>query len=687
VYFEIIHGVPPPRESVVTTEGTAIPPPVFGASTEATVVAGGSTVSAASGATSVAGVISTTGATATDALFSTAAAATTAGGTVAAATTAVRKRVRTHGHRRLQETGSTTPNENVTLYETNVTDLGMNATDAAVDVNVTDITTDGNSTGFDETFADGNETTIADGNETNIADGNETTTADGNETTTADMDVNITTTTLSTAAFGEDSNGTSVEAEPTVLTQTTTPGPELSIDFEIEPSVPVQFNICPGTYSFDTLIDQDPIVIEALTHNPLWIRCAATADNEDGGCVLSGGQHHLSFNNHGSSNNSTLDQMIHILTVSGISFQKAAFSAVSMHDPRGEVVFDDCEFSENQGAAMVINGKYSGTHTAYYDYEVDDDTVDVGTNGGGNPMVNDANEDDLLQQFYEDVTTPAPITARPSGAEAPSTQYPTTALRMPPVPTMSPAPSVAANLLNPIPERGGYTGPPTEEPTESDPTAADAPFLLATTTGTGTTASVDPSTTWAGDLYSTTTTHSTSFGVAGNITDDDSDDFMAGGDGDAGTGPTVGGTTAPAGTSAASGATSIAGVVSTTGATAADSLLTTAVAATTPAVRKRVRTSDHRFLEVDNTPKSIVKIQSCSFHDNSGTATILMTSHYGDMKSTGAGVLGQTDDVFSAATGVRSSDVPMAHSIHLVLENTSFDVSEPFDDVLFYVLI
>lgn len=624
---------------------------------------GSSTVAAVSGATSIAGVISTTGATAADALFSTAAAATAAGGTAAVTTTpAVRKRVRNHGHRRLQETtiSSTDPNENVTLYETNATDVGMNSTDATLDENVTVAVTADNSTGFDETvadgnetiiadgnetiIADGNETIIADGNETIIADGNETMTPDGNETVIADMDVNTTTTedatstlTLSTAAVGEDSNGTSVEAEPTVQAQTTTPGPELSIDFEIESSIPVQFNVCPGTYSFDTLIDKDPIVIEALTHNPLWIRCAT----DDGECVFSGGQHHLSFNNHGatSANNSTEEQMIHILTVSGISFQKAAFSAVSMHDPRGEILFDKCEFSENEGAAMVINGKYSGTHTAYYDYEMDDDTVDVGSSGGGNPMGSDANEDDLLQNFYEDLTTPAPITARPSGAEAPTTQYPTTALRMPPIPTISPAPSVAANLLNPIPEKGGYTGPPTEEPAlnDDDSSSADAPFLLTTTTGTGTTATVDPSTTWSGDLHSTTTTHSTSFGAAGG---NETDDFLV-----------------------------------------------TVAATTTPAARKRLRTSNHRVLEVGNTPRSIVKIQSCSFHDNSGTATILMTSHYGEMEITDAGVLGQMDDVFSAATGVRAGDVPMAHSIHLVLENTSFDVSKPLDVVLFSVLM
>jgi hypothetical protein len=45
------------------------------------------------------------------------------------------------------------------------------------------------------------------------------------------------------------------------------------------------------------------------------------------------------------------------------------------------------------------------------------------------------------------------------------------------------------------------------------------------------------------------------------------------------------------------------------------------------------------------------------------------------------------DDVFSAATGVRAGDVPMAHSIHLVLENTSFDVSKPLDFVKFSVLM
>ena len=139
---------------------------------------------------------------------------------------------------------------------------------------------------------------------------------------------------------------------------------------------------------------------------------------------------------------------------------------------------------------------------------------------------------------------------------------------------------------------------------------------------------VDPSTTWSGSLGSTTTTQSTSFSSPGVGTDD----FMAGGNSDTGMDDGF--------------------------------------------RRERPEVEDeNRVLEADNAPKSIIKILSCFFHDNAGSATILMTSHYGEMVANDAGVLEQADDVFNAAAGTRVGGVPMAHSIHMVLEETMFDVS------------
>lgn len=41
------------------------------------------------------------------------------------------------------------------------------------------------------------------------------------------------------------------------------------------------------------------------------------------------------------------------------------------------------------------------------------------------------------------------------------------------------------------------------------------------------------------------------------------------------------------------------------------------------------------------------------------------------------GVLGQTDDVFSSGANARQGSPPLAHSIHLMLEDTTFMVSVP----------
>jgi len=559
----------------------------------------------------LAGIVSTTGATATDALFETTASA--------AITTAIppvmRKRIRSHGHRRLQDTVATDSEVDIPAASIMSVD---NSTDAMGPAITSEMDTMNATTSLD---ASGDNTTFVDATIANSA-------------IISEMETN---TTYSTGATIANVNITEYEEEDNapIIPLSTVPGMDLSTDFDIEPSTPVQFNVCPGIFDFETLLDKDPLVIEALTHNPVWIRCASTDDTK---CVFSGGHHHLVFNNHGAASkngNSTEETILHPLTISGITFQKA-LSAVSMYDPRGEIIFDRCEFNNNQGAAVIVNGRYEGTHTAYYDYD-DDLIVDGGgvdTNGGDGPIIDVGQDDDVLQEFYEDVITPAPITANPSPApntepttEAPVTPIPTTALRILPMPTVSPAPSLSINKLIPIPERGGYTGPPTlpDEGPETDPT--EGSFLLPATTVSGSTVFVDPSTTWSGNLDSTTTTISTTF----STTTEEDDAFSSGGGGDDGF-------------------------------------------AYDDAIKRNLdSTQDNsRYLEVDNLPKAIITMKSCHFHGNTGSATILMTSHHGEMETQDAGVLSQTDDIFREAASVRA-DVPMAHSIHMTVENSVFD--------------
>lgn len=606
-----------------------MPPPHFGSTPPAAAGQDSGADETGTDATVVAGIVSTTGATATDVLFETTP-------DVEASTTAppvMRKRIRSHIHRRLQD--------NATFVNVDTADSDANVTAAITSV---DNTTD--AMGADITSEMGmNATTSLD------LSGDNTTYMDStieNSTIVSEMETIANNATDSVGATIASVNITEYEEEEDntpIIPLSTVPGTDLSTDFDIEPSTPIQFNVCPGLFDFEPLLDKDPFVIEALTHNPVWIRCASTDDTK---CVFSGGHHHVVFNNHGAASvnsNSTEEMILHPLTISGITFQKA-LSPVAMYDPRGEIIFDGCEFNINQGAAMVINGRYEGTHTGYYDYEDDSlaDEIGVDANGGDGPIIDIGQDDDVLQQFYEDVITPAPITANPTPApntepttEAPATPIPTTALRILPVPTISPAPSLSINKLIPIPEGGGYTGPPTlpaEEP-ETDPT--EGSFLLPATTVSGSTVFVNPSTTWSGNLDATTTTVSTTFSTT---TEQDDAFFSVGGGEDDGFANDDG------------------------------------------FMRNLDSTQDSsRSLEVDNLPKAIITMHSCHFHGNTGSATILMTSHHGEMETQDAGVLGQTDDVFSEAASVRA-DVPMAHSIHMAVENSVFDVSH----VLFYIL-
>jgi hypothetical protein len=365
---------------------------------------------------------------------------------------------------------------------------------------------------------------------------------------------------------------------------------------------------------------------------------------------------HVSFNNHGYENDSGL----HTLTISGISFNKA-LSSISMHDPQGTIVFDSCIFTENSGASLIINGRYRGTHTGYYNYP--------------NGTADDDNDDDVfLQQFYQEVTTPPPITANPTPAPndlpttpMPVTPIPTTELRLPLTPTSSPVPTVEANRMT-LPERGGYTGPPTEVPLLT--TAATESFLLPTTTGTGSTAYVDPSTTWGGDLGSTTTTHSTSFGFNGT------DDFMEDGNATMAEGGNVtvvedgngtivedGGDMGDDGNMGDDGDIGDDGNVEDDGNIADDGNMGD------DGIERQLQ-------QTNNEPSSIIKLQSCTFRRNAGSASILVASYYDEMEKSDAGVLEGEDDVFGAVEGRGlEEDAPVVHSIHLVVEESVFEVS------------
>eukprot|EP00804_Cyclotella_cryptica_P001420 CCRYP_003674-RB/>CCRYP_003674-RB protein AED:0.04 eAED:0.04 QI:199/1/1/1/0.8/0.5/6/2230/1315 len=526
-----------------------------------------------------------------------------------------------------------------------------------------------------------------------LDDENATGTALENNNITSDnateWDANLTTTSLSTITFANDSAVNDTFA--TVIDSTPAANPNLSVDFEIEPSIPIQFNVCPGVFNFESASSGNaaPIIIETLTWNPVWIRCldnvVASDGNDsrnlvDSSCIFSGGDVHMLFNNYGSesssSANATQDQepAYHPLTITGIAFQGASQASVSMHDPRGEIVFEDCQWEGMTGAAMVIDGRYAGTHVA------GSSTLGTGTSGGGGGGSNESRttdpaEDDFLQQFYQDIATPAPFTANPSPApnsepttDAPNTPFPTTVLRIPASPTVSPQPTMEANVLDPPPEGGGYTGPPTltssvvENITETYST--EGSFLLPTTVGSGTTAFVDSSTTWHGTIESTSTTYSTAFGAVVETGGTDNDDGQTDDDG---------GQTDDAGqTNDDGGQTTDDGVVNTDDGGQDDGSYNDDFAPRLlelDSLSFDVETDETRSLKVDIIPKSIIKIRSCSFRANTGPATIILTSQHDKMVTKDAGVLAQNDDIFDA----RAGNVPMAHSIHLALEDSTFD--------------
>eukprot|EP00573_Skeletonema_grethae_P013467 CAMPEP_0201694556 /NCGR_PEP_ID=MMETSP0578-20130828/6773_1 /ASSEMBLY_ACC=CAM_ASM_000663 /TAXON_ID=267565 /ORGANISM="Skeletonema grethea, Strain CCMP 1804" /LENGTH=788 /DNA_ID=CAMNT_0048180243 /DNA_START=1 /DNA_END=2367 /DNA_ORIENTATION=- len=82
------------------------------------------------------------------------------------------------------------------------------------------------------------------------------------------------------------------------------------------------------------------------------------------------------FNNNGLEEDnlgeSSLDQEQSTITVSGITFHESEEASIVMNDPRGKVIFDKCKWENNEGEAIVVDGKYSGKNQEE-EYYGDDD--------------------------------------------------------------------------------------------------------------------------------------------------------------------------------------------------------------------------------------------------------------------------------------------------------------------------
>lgn len=283
----------------------------------------------------------------------------------------------------------------------------------------------------------------------------------------------------------------------------------------------------------------------------------------------------------------------------------------------------------------MIDGKYNSTH-------------DISSDGIA---------DLLIPEAVQKTAFPSPSTPT---IEMPSTPYPTTDIRIPVAPTRSPSPTIEMVIHGNSSEvfvfgsSGGgggsrypntmpsYSGPPTitrppssnltfEEDGMTQTSSTIGSMLLATDPNVqATQAALNSSTTWSpGATTSTTFGFSSSAFTSSTMSvrflydDEDEEGF-----GDADTDGDV---------------------------------------------------QDERLLEGDEWPESVIEMRSCSFEGNTGTATIMVASYSNDlsMSDQDPGVLGQTDDVFSSGANARQGSPPLAHSIHLMLEDTTFMVSVP----------
>jgi len=140
----------------------------------------------------------------------------------------------------------------------------------------------------------------------------------------------------------------------------------------------IHFHICPDTtFRFNNLyvtqLNYPPLVIESPVQQHFTLACL-----KDNQCTFVDGDYHIVINNNGLQGDN-LDQGSAInddqhstITVSGIKFQKAEESSIVMNDPRGRIVFNKCVWENNEGEAIVVDGKYSGKNLEVVYYGPDD---------------------------------------------------------------------------------------------------------------------------------------------------------------------------------------------------------------------------------------------------------------------------------------------------------------------------
>ena len=162
----------------------------------------------------------------------------------------------------------------------------------------------------------------------------------------------------------------------------------------------IHFHICPDTtFRFNNLyvtqLSYPPLVIESPVQQHFTLACLI-----DNRCTFVDGDYHIVINNNGlEKDNSDQGSVIKhgTIAVSGIKFQKAEESSIVMIDPRGTIVFSNCTWENNEGEAIVVDGKYSGKNleVAYY--------------GPDDYMLPDGKENPHVSQV--DPTIPAETTA------------------------------------------------------------------------------------------------------------------------------------------------------------------------------------------------------------------------------------------------------------------------------------
>ena len=148
----------------------------------------------------------------------------------------------------------------------------------------------------------------------------------------------------------------------------------------------IHFHICPDTnFQFNSILVAQlkflPLVVESPVQEPFTLACL-----QENTCTFKGGNFHIVLNNNGlekdSLEESSMDEEHSTITVSGINFQESAEASIVMNDPQGTIIFDKCKWENNEGAAIVVDGRYTGKNLEREYYGVDDYMLPP---GGVNP--------------------------------------------------------------------------------------------------------------------------------------------------------------------------------------------------------------------------------------------------------------------------------------------------------------